>query len=77
MAKTVVLTVSPTKRIGFIVEANKDKTFKQFAEHEKHHELSKEQLREVYDLIQIEAGNKVQKEAPTGEAASSDDQTAG
>lgn len=72
MAKVVVLTVSPDKRIGFIVASNKDKTFKQFAEHEKHHGLSKEQYREVYDLIQIEAGNKVEKEAPAPEAGSED-----
>lgn len=62
MAKVVAFTVSPTKRIGFIVESNKDKTFKQFSEHEKHHGLSKEQLREVYDLIQLEAGNSIIRE---------------
>jgi predicted transcriptional regulator len=72
MAKSVVLTLSPTRSIKFIVEANKDKTFKQFAEHEKHHGLTKEQYREVYDLIQIEAGNKVEKEAPAPDAGPDD-----
>ena len=72
MANVVVFTVSPNKRIGFIVASNKDKTFKQFAEHEKHHGLSKEQYREVYDLIQIEAGNKVEKEVLAPEPGTDD-----
>lgn len=44
------------KQISFNAEVNAKKTFKDFCEHEKHHGLTPEQLKEVHDACK--AGKK-------------------
>jgi len=39
----------------FFVAANCNKTLAEFSEHEKHHDLTKDQLKEVHGLIKAEA----------------------
>ena len=39
------------EEITFYPAAVEGKTFKEFCDHEKHHNLSKEKMREVYDLL--------------------------
>ncbi len=51
----------------FYVEINAAKTFKEFAEHEKHYKLSKEVLKEIHDLCKQAAGVTVIPELPVWE----------
>lgn len=44
------------EEITFYPAAVDNKTFKEFCEHEKHHKLSKEKMKEVYELLK--GGNK-------------------
>lgn len=47
--------------INFNVEWVKGKTFKQFCEHEKHHGLSKEKMKEFYDCCKKKDEKKTEQ----------------
>jgi hypothetical protein len=51
----VIVFEAGDNKYGFYVGANANKTFADFCEHEKHHNLSKDQLKEVWSQIQAEA----------------------
>lgn len=53
MKKNKNETVKPIifEGISFYPASVKGKTLQQFSEHEKHHNLSKEKLKEVYELL--------------------------
>lgn len=55
--------------INFYNENLKDKTEKEFIEHESHHGLTKEQLKEAYALMKPKPANKIkeEKEEPNGD----------
>lgn len=55
--------------INFYSENLKDKTEKEFIEHEGHHGLTKEQLKEAYALMKPKPVNKIkeEKEEPNGD----------
>lgn len=64
------------KGVGFIVESNCNKTFSEFAEHEKHYGFTRQELKEVFaviqqvgkenGLLQQKAKPPVQEEIPPG-----------
>ena len=58
----VIKYVAGDWEYSFYVEVNAAKTLTEFCEHEKHHNLTKEQLKEVYGLIKKEAKKSDEKQ---------------
>ena len=58
----VVVFRSGDITITFFVEINAKKSFNDFYEHEKHHPITKEQLKEVHDIILKKAGKPKKEE---------------